>query len=294
MESNSSTSQSSNANYGQLDKRVANLLLPGSVLDRFNLFEIEYTPIPENQILPEFEHHLPKRLFYKKLPWVVKPRDTEENDKKSDSDKKRKKSKKKKSKKSKKSKTSKKTKKILEQLCEKYTKMPIEVFVEEPNKGHRRIKLGHLVDPNNKISFLSLIKDLIGKDLTRFAVPAYLCEPLSMLQRTSELWGYRSILNSASADSCSVSRFVKVFAFLYIQYSYTVGRNKKPFNPLLGETFEYESGDFRLISEQVSHHPPISAFHGENEDYMVWGHILFKSKLSGISLDITTEGCSSG
>jgi hypothetical protein len=39
-----------------------------------------------------------------------------------------------------------------------------------------------------------------------------------------------------------------------------MGMNK-PFNPLLGETFELEKpGQFRLISEQVSHHPPVSAF----------------------------------
>ncbi len=36
----------------------------------------------------------------------------------------------------------------------------------------------------------------------------------------------------------------------------------KPFNPLLGETFEiYEDGKFYFIGEQVSHHPPVSAFH---------------------------------
>lgn len=293
MESHSTTSQSSNNNFGQLDQRVANLLLPGSVLDTFNMFEIDYTPIPEELVMPEFKHFQPKRLFYKKLPWLSQPENDDKEDEEeehSKSDKKKKKKKKKKDKKSKKSKTSKKTKKILESLCEEYKKMPIEVFVEDPVKGFRRVKLGHLVDPNNKISFISLIKDLIGKDLTRFAVPAYLCEPLSMLQRTSELWEYRSILNSAIAESCKVARFAKVFSFLYIQYACTVGRNKKPFNPLLGETFEYEDQDFRLISEQVSHHPPISAFHAENEEYLVWGHIKFHSKLSGISLDITTEG----
>lgn len=36
----------------------------------------------------------------------------------------------------------------------------------------------------------------------------------------------------------------------------------KPFNPLLGETFELvEDGKYWFISEQVSHHPPVAAFH---------------------------------
>ena len=290
MESSSSTSQPSKEQFGQLDQRVLNLLLPGSVLDTFNLHDIEYELIPENEILPEFKNFLPGRLFYKRLPWKDKSEQEEDEEDDNHSSKSGSKKKKKKKKKSKKSKTSKKTKKILEELSNGYNAMPIEVFVEDSVKGFRRVKIGHLVDPNNKIKFLSLIRDLIGKDLTRFAVPAYLCEPLSMLQRTSELWEYRAILDSAITEQCDLTRFVKVFSFLYIQYACTTGRNKKPFNPLLGETFEYETPDFRLISEQVSHHPPISAFHAENENYMVWGHIRFKSKLSGVSLDITTEG----
>jgi len=35
----------------------------------------------------------------------------------------------------------------------------------------------------------------------------------------------------------------------------------KPFNPLLGETFEFVSpGHYKYIAEQVSHHPPITAY----------------------------------
>lgn len=282
MESHSSLSQNSKDHFGKLDQRVLNLLEPKGVLDTYNMHEREYIMLPSEDILPEFKSFLPKKLFFKDLPGDNETEDSEEGNSKSKSAKKKKKKKKKKK--------SKKTKKLLEQLSAGYNEMRMEVFVEEENKLKRRVKIGNLVDPNNKIKFLSLIKDLIGKDLTRFAVPAYLCEPLSMLQRTSEIWEYRHLLYSAIQDECVLNRFIKVFAFLYIQYACTTGRNKKPFNPLLGETFEYETGDFRLIAEQVSHHPPISAFHVENEDYMCWGHIKFKSKLTGISLDITTDG----
>jgi len=33
----------------------------------------------------------------------------------------------------------------------------------------------------------------------------------------------------------------------------------KPFNPLLGETYELETKDFYYLAEQVSHHPPVTA-----------------------------------
>mmetsp|Transcript_41757 Transcript_41757/g.40109 ORF Transcript_41757/g.40109 Transcript_41757/m.40109 type:complete len:81 (-) Transcript_41757:372-614(-) len=34
----------------------------------------------------------------------------------------------------------------------------------------------------------------------------------------------------------------------------------KPFNPLLGETYEYVTDKFEFLCEQVSHHPPVSAW----------------------------------
>ena len=45
----------------------------------------------------------------------------------------------------------------------------------------------------------------------------------------------------------------------------------KPFNPLLGETYELVNDQLELLSEQVSHHPPISANYcrGKNENFSI-------------------------
>jgi hypothetical protein len=62
----------------------------------------------------------------------------------------------------------------------------------------------------------------------------------------------------------------------------------KPFNPLLGETFELVTKDFKFIAEQVSHHPPITAFHCEgNSGYILWSCNRTKSKFTGKSLTFT-------
>jgi len=60
-----------------------------------------------------------------------------------------------------------------------------------------------------------------------------------------------------------------VMAFSLASLSLSVDRpSKKPFNPLLGETYELiEENKFKFIAEQVSHHPPISAFFAESNDY---------------------------
>lgn len=66
-------------------------------------------------------------------------------------------------------------------------------------------------------------------------------------------------------------RMAYVMAFAVSSYSSTINRVKKPFNPILGETFELAALGYRYVAEQVSHHPPISVGHAENENFEFWG-----------------------
>ncbi|GFW50596.1 oxysterol-binding protein-related protein 1 [Trichonephila clavipes] len=47
---------------------------------------------------------------------------------------------------------------------------------------------------------------------------------------------------------------------------------------------------FQLVCEQVSHHPPVSAFHAESEDFQFYGNIHPRLKFWGKSLEIKPEG----
>lgn len=48
----------------------------------------------------------------------------------------------------------------------------------------------------------------------------------------------------------------------------------------------------RLLCEQVSHHPPVSAFHGEGLDgtYTLSGEIELRTKFWGKSIELTFHG----
>lgn len=48
---------------------------------------------------------------------------------------------------------------------------------------------------------------------------------------------------------------------------------------MLGETYELVTKDYRFMSEQVSHHPPQSAFFQEGKGYTINGTLATKSKL---------------
>jgi oxysterol-binding protein 1 len=114
---------------------------------------------------------------------------------------------------------------------------------------------------------------MIGKDMTKMTLPVSFNEPTSLLQRVAEDMEYSDLLDFAADRADSMERMVYVAAFAASEYASTIGRVAKPFNPLLGETFEYVRPDkgYRFFVEQVSHHPPIGAAHAEsaNWDYYV-------------------------
>ena len=116
--------------------------------------------------------------------------------------------------------------------------------------------------PNNSSlkALFVFLKNSIGKDLTRVPVPAtFFSEPLSFLQRAAECFEYSSLLDKAAACTDSHEQMTYVAAFCISEYSTYYERIVKPFNPLLNETFEFDRRSdygWRLLSEQVSHHPP--------------------------------------
>jgi len=147
-------------------------------------------------------------------------------------------------------------------------------------------------DDRPKISLWGILKSMIGKDMTKMTLPVSFNEPTSLLQRVAEDMEYTDLLDQAADRSESTERMVYVAAFAASEYSSTTNRVAKPFNPLLGETYEYCRPDkkYRFFIEQVSHHPPIGAAWAEAEKWDYWGESAVKSKFYGKSFDINPLG----
>lgn len=122
-----------------------------------------------------------------------------------------------------------------------------------------RTILPALKPPDQKVSVWKVIKDAVGKDLSRFCVPVYFNEPISMVQKVSEIMEYENLLVKANQEPNQLKRLLYVAAFSIAQYKCSDKRLCKPFNPILGETFELKRPSYLYFGEQVSHHPPISA-----------------------------------
>ena len=78
-----------------------------------------------------------------------------------------------------------------------------------------------------------------------------------------------TLMLKAAKHEDSLMRMV-YFASSFISGNVHIsGRSCKPFNPMLGETFEYVTQDMKFYSEAVSHHPPIFALNVETEFYEI-------------------------
>ncbi|XP_052463112.1 oxysterol-binding protein 1 isoform X2 [Carassius gibelio] len=148
--------------------------------------------------------------------------------------------------------------------------------------------------PNYSLNLWSIMKNCIGKELSKIPMPVNFNEPLSMLQRLSEDLEYYELLDRGAKCQNSLEQMCYVAAFTVSSYSTTVHRTGKPFNPLLGETFELdrvqESG-YRSLCEQVSHHPPAAAHHAISErGWTLRQEIALASKFRGKYLSIMPLG----
>ncbi len=65
-----------------------------------------------------------------------------------------------------------------------------------------------------------------------------------------------------------------------IGYSILYLEMEKPFNPILGETYQGWINGCPITCEQISHHPPITAFYFVGRGYRIHGNIEPKIDLS--------------
>ncbi|MEQ2212207.1 hypothetical protein XENOCAPTIV_027477 [Xenoophorus captivus] len=137
--------------------------------------------------------------------------------------------------------------------------------------------------PPSSVSLWNILRNNIGKDLSKVAMPVQLNEPINTLQRLCEELEYSNLLDTANQTEDPYQRMVNdrntyneafqirnvwqtllprqnvthtvyVATFAISAYASSYYRaGSKPFNPVLGETYECDRPDkgFRFIAEQV-------------------------------------------
>jgi hypothetical protein len=145
-------------------------------------------------------------------------------------------------------------------------------------------------------SLISFLRKNVGKDLSTIAMPVSANEPTSLLQRVAEQMEYSELLDTAAqAGSDAAIRLLNVTAFAISSFSGSRVKERairKPFNPMLGETFELirEDKGFRYIAEKVSHRPVRMACQAEASEWTFLQAPLPVQKFWGKSAELNTEG----
>uniref|UniRef100_A0AAR2LL42 Oxysterol-binding protein n=1 Tax=Pygocentrus nattereri TaxID=42514 RepID=A0AAR2LL42_PYGNA len=181
---------------------------------------------------------------------------------------------------------------------------------------------GESVEEHKSVIMHLLSQVRLGMDLTKVVLPTFILERRSLLEMYADFFAHPDLFVSIAEQPEPRERMVQVVRW-YLS-AFHAGRKgsvaKKPYNPILGEVFfchwdlpseteEPASGEpvsegpvplcsrnsVSFVAEQVSHHPPISAFYAEciSKKIQFNAHIWTKSKFLGMSIGVHNigQGC---
>jgi oxysterol-binding protein-related protein 9/10/11 len=152
------------------------------------------------------------------------------------------------------------------------------------------------------MNFLQNIASFSG-DISSLTAPPFILSSTSLTEYSAYWISHPSVFTDPAKGSDPEQRAVLVLKWflstLKQQYSSRnekLGSEKKPLNPFLGELFlgqwegEDDGSTLTLVSEQVSHHPPVTAYHiaSANNSVQLSGYNGQKASISR-SLTITVK-----
>lgn len=147
----------------------------------------------------------------------------------------------------------------------------------------------------NPPSIVSIMRKNVGKDMSTVAMPVTLNEPITIVQHMAEIFEYSEILDRLAKSTNEVERAMLAGLFSVSIISPMRSKERcmrKPFNPMLGETFELvrEDKGFRMLCEKVSHRPVGLALHAESALWTVQYSGRPNQKFWGKSIELIDNG----
>ncbi|EFA86129.1 pyruvate dehydrogenase E1 alpha subunit [Heterostelium album PN500] len=153
-------------------------------------------------------------------------------------------------------------------------------------------------DKKMKGAMASLMKQMVSskQPFYKMSLPICFSEPRSLLEKFTDMGKYFELFINASQQETEEARFLEILKF-YLS-SWLVQQDvRNPFNPVIGEVFschmEHKDGSTtHYHSEQISHHPPSSAFCYTNKKNNAIFHSYLQptSKFWGNSFESCMDG----
>ncbi|XP_044594536.1 oxysterol-binding protein-related protein 8 isoform X9 [Cotesia glomerata] len=157
--------------------------------------------------------------------------------------------------------------------------------------------VAELPDEQKSLIWFLLKQVRPGMDLSKVVLPTFILEPRSFLEKLADSYYHADLLSQAVLEDDAFTRMKGVVKW-YLSGFYKKPQGlKKPYNPLLGETFrcywQHPNGSRTFyLAEQISHHPPISGFYVTNrqDGFTISSTIIAKSKFYGNSTSAVLDG----
>lgn len=180
---------------------------------------------------------------------------------------------------------------------EVHVETPYAPNIEEEFGDVRGAQIEELAEENRSLIWYLVKQVRPGMDLSKVVLPTFILEPRSFLDKLSDSYYHVDILSRAVLEDDAFTRMKTVVKW-YLSGFYKKPKGlKKPYNPILGETFRcnwlHPNGSKTFyVAEQVSHHPPVSAFYVTNrqDGFSIAASILAKSKFYGNSTSAILDG----
>ncbi|KAK9762672.1 Oxysterol-binding protein OBPa [Basidiobolus ranarum] len=155
-----------------------------------------------------------------------------------------------------------------------------------------------VLDEEPRSILMGIISQLSrGMDLSRVTLPVFVLEPRSFLEKITDFMSHPDLIQKTSLEADPLERFVQVVRYYLSGWHIQPKGVKKPYNPVLGEHFRCkwtfpDGTEAFYLGEQVSHHPPISAyaFYCPENNFTLTGELSPKSKFLGNSAASMLQG----
>lgn len=130
---------------------------------------------------------------------------------------------------------------------------------------------------------------LSGKSIMSISLPIYIFDYRSLLE--SEAFHYRIAQKflSPAADCNTLDRLKLVTAYIISTFTFHLTA-LKPFNPILGETFQTKIGDCMVYYEQTSHHPPVCSYYVKHDKFICYGHRAIEASTGANTITVEFNG----
>lgn len=134
-------------------------------------------------------------------------------------------------------------------------------------------------------------KILSGKKIVGLSLPVRIFEPRSQIERILDIFHlFPHYMPKASKTKDTVERIKLIISSIAGCISHNPSQ-LKPFNPLLGETFQGRFDEkTKIYGEHISHHPAISFFDVEGEGWRLFGQWTYNAEIGVNKFLIFNEG----